>query len=133
MKILIVDDSTHVLKQLPKALERFFPEAEIDTAWSYVEADKLLKENIYEVILLDGELSEHITDPWQHAFGYYLIEPIRNSSSSKATIIMISTDEQMRNQGEELGANFKISKNEFFGGGKVINSLTRNFTVEDGL
>jgi DNA-binding response OmpR family regulator len=93
MKILIVDDEPQILHELPKAFVKFYPDAIINTAWSYIKAEELLKENIYEIILLDGQISDHITDPWQHGFGYCLVEPIRNSSSKQAKIIMISTDE----------------------------------------
>ncbi len=133
MKILIVDDESNVLKKLPLAFSKFFPEAIVDTAWCFTKAEELLKDTVYDIILLDGMLSEHRTDPWQHAFGCYLIEPIRNSLSCKAKIIMISTDEKMRKEGLEIGADLAISKKYFFCDGNVINSLDENFEVQKGL
>lgn len=131
MNILIVDDETNVLNELPKAFTRFYPEAIIHIAWSYNKAIELLNTTTYDIIMLDGQLE--ITKPWEHTFGYNLIKPIRESKSSHAKIIMISTDEQMRNEGVKLGANFAISKNFFFRRGKVVNSLNKDFKTEEGL
>ena len=133
MKILVVDDEAHILDKLPKAFTKFYPKAIVDTAWTYLQAEKLLKENVYNLILLDGQLLDFKTEIWQHAFGYCLSDPIRKSSSKDAKIIMISGDKSMRRQGISEGADFGIDKNLFFKNEEVVNSLNLEFKLSKGL
>lgn len=126
--ILIVDDETNVLKELPLIFTKFWEEYTIHTAHSFISALELLKINTYEVVLLDGMLSGMITNPPEHGFGYNLIPHIRTTSPS-ATIIMITTDETMRMRGLELGADKALSKNQFMVRGKAVHFLQKDFKV----
>lgn len=130
--ILIVDDELQVLNELPFVFQRFYAEAQVDTAWSFVEAERLLRLKKYDIVMLDGQISERITDPPEHGFGYNLIPIIKNCSGS-TKIIMISTDQQMRDTGIELGADYALSKNRFFRVGKAANSLGLDFQIVEGL
>lgn len=130
MKILIVDDEPHILNELPKAFSKYFPDREVDIAHSFPIAEKLIEENEYEIIMLDGMLSGFITDPPEHAFGYNLI-PLILEKSKETIIIMISTDWEMRDKGVSMGAQYKLSKNAFLSGGVIKHYLTKEFDVED--
>ena len=128
-KVLIVDDEPHVLKELPKAFSKHFSDREVHTAHSFEIAEKLIQQNNYEIITLDGMLSDSITDPPEHGFGYNLI-PLIKEKSDDTVIIMISTDGDYRDIGEKLGAHFKISKNFFFKNARVVGYLQPDFTVD---
>lgn len=129
MKILIVDDNDAVLEELSIRFKDDYPKAVVNIALSYDKAIELLKENIYDLILLDGQLNGgHMMDPWQHAFGHYLIEPIKKSLSGNAIIITISGDEGLRKNALNMGAQFSIPKNEFINNG-LINSF-KNVNLE---
>lgn len=134
--ILIVDDEPNVLKELPKAFFKSFPESLVHTANSFPEALELLKVYDYGIVMLDGELSGKITNPPEHGFGYNLI-PFIKSHCLSAIIIMISSDKDMCGIGMKMGAHYSFSKNLFFKNGKVVNSLRKNedriFSIEEGV
>lgn len=131
MKILIVDDNDMVLEELSIRFKNDYPKAVINTALSYDEAEESLRENIYDLILLDGQLNHgRMMDPWQHAFGHYLIELIKKSLSDNAIIITISGDEVLRKKCISMGAQFSISKNEIRKDGFVNSFKNANLEIK---
>ena len=116
MKILIVDDERSAYIFLEKIFKNSFSEEEIeiDYVYNFKSAEQQILHHKYDVITLDGILSDKILDPWQHGFGKYLI-PVIKKYSSMTTIIALSGDKVMNREAMAMGATIAYTKNEVFG------------------
>ena len=102
MKILICEDNRMTLKTLSVVLER--EGFKTDTAEDGNHAITLLKENIYDLIVVDIHLPYHS--------GLELVKFLRSDLKQKTPVLIVTafSDQQMQRQAGELGIDGYIVK-----------------------
>jgi DNA-binding response OmpR family regulator len=102
MKILICEDNRLALKTISVVLER--EGFESDTAENGNDAIKLLKENVYDMAVVDIHLPYHS--------GLELVKFLRSELKSDTPVLIVTafSDQQMQRQAAELGIDGYIVK-----------------------
>jgi len=117
MQVLIVDRSIRVIERLVKIISEAENIIAIHRTDSYEEAKKLLKENEYDIVLLDIDL------PGNESLK--LLKEIKKTSE-KTSVIILSTpiDNYLEEECKSLGADFFFDKyNDFKKIPGIIDSI----------
>ena len=114
MKVLLIEDNQHKIKQIQTFIENIFPEIELDLKMSYNSGlRELLKNQNYSLILLDMSLpnydivqGESGGDFEKYAGKYLLNEMYRREINSKVLIITMYPNYVDDEFSSELKDNF---------------------------
>lgn len=111
MKILIIDDSRMNQRELHEFLEeRIFntltEKPIFSFAHNYTSTRKKLKEDVFDIVMLDGQLAD---DDEEQEFSYNLIPEIKQHNE-KVIIVMCSSNPDWNEDGLKYGATTALDK-----------------------
>ncbi len=130
MNILIIDGDDMIRRNLPLGFRKYFPEALVVTAHNMKSAEYELKNNIFDIVLLDTKMKDSTGNVSRHVHVIHIIWTILKSLSKDAEIVMLTKKEVITNYAPSWNVTKGLNKKEIFISPMAVNQITPALTVE---